>query len=141
MPDLPYPFSASMSVLASAPAVRRIPVARQEQRHVVVLRRVAHLESDLYLRVKAFDVQGAEVSGGREGQPIDAARNGSLIGEHPGAPVRVGRPPLAYLPAPVFRPDLERDRDAAGRLPARGVEHVRCDNANSPPPSSAGAGE
>src|SRR5216110_2280643 len=108
------------------PAICRIPVRTHEQRHMVMLRFVAHFKRNRHLGEKR--VRLAEVRAGAEGQAKRSLR-GRLIEQRATASVVIG---LAVTDDdPVIRfLSLERDFHAGGGAAARSVEDVCGDAAH-----------
>lgn len=50
----------------STPAIRRIAVRAQQQRHVIMLCRITHCEFDCHARVEGLDADGREIGPGLE---------------------------------------------------------------------------
>ena len=108
----------------SAPAVGGIAERRQEQRHVVVLRGRRHRERHLHVRVERRPLRRGEIGAGLEGQAVRSRLQRRAAQQICRATVVVGdggrhRPPAGAVE------DLQPQRQAAGRLPQRQVQHVR----------------
>src|SRR6185437_9983785 len=71
------PLDPRLRAPVSAPAVGRVPEGAQEQRHVEMLIRVAHLEGDAHLGVEARHSLPGEVRAGLERDAV-AARDEAL---------------------------------------------------------------
>src|SRR5215470_12734413 len=75
-----------------APAVGAVAERAQQQRHVVMLRRLAHLEGDRDLRIERRLAAPAEVLRGVEAEAIDRRLEGSAVWQQVlAAAVGVGR--------------------------------------------------
>src|SRR5688500_17350517 len=115
-------FRSDSSRASSRPSVGGVAERREEQRHVMVLRRVAHLENDLDQRVEPVDAAGREVRGGAEREAVGAGRRIARE-EVAGPSVPVGLR-AAERPPSVAHPDVEPDRDALRGTAAGRVEDV-----------------
>src|SRR6266850_7961324 len=140
------------SALASGSPVRAVPERTEEQRHMVMLLGVAHVERNLRLREEGYrETLIAMIRRDVEREPIGSRHQRETFGQRGEAPVLVGDAasdgrPLALLP------NLENHGDAAGRRPKSQIQDVCgdhffwCGGAPPPPPttsrlSALGAGQ
>src|SRR6266850_742782 len=112
------------SALASGSPVRAVPERTEEQRHMVMLLGVAHVERNLRLREEGYrETLIAMIRRDVEREPIGSRHQRETFGQRGEAPVLVGDAasdgrPLALLP------NLENHGDAAGRRPKSQIQDV-----------------
>src|SRR5258706_1503808 len=108
--------------IGSAPPIRRIAVRAQQERHMIVLRRIANFERDGDARKEHI----RDVRRHVEHQPIDAG--GGRLAELSDAPVLAGYAAPHLVPAVALNEEVELHGNARGWNTLRRIQDVCADH-------------
>ena len=107
-------------------AIGGVAIRTDEQRHVVVLRRVVNFEDDRYLRIEIIDVETREIWLGIEDQPVNTAGKRLFHEKERFDPaIFVGPGVAQFGPAFVGVLQFQADGYTTSRRTPRDVENVR----------------